>query len=61
MTEVVARGALEPAIDRGLLAGDPQSRARVDRIVREQVLGAEVVRVKIWTPEGGSSTRTSHG
>lgn len=52
VTEVLARGALEPAIDRGLLAGDPQSRARVDRIVRAQILGAEVVRVKIWTPGG---------
>ncbi len=52
LTEVLARGALEPAIDSGLVSGDPQSRARVDRIVRQQVLGSEVVRVKIWTPDG---------
>jgi len=52
VTEVLARSAVEPTIDAGLLAGDPRSRARVDRVVREQVLGPDVVRVKLWTPGG---------
>jgi signal transduction histidine kinase len=52
VTEVVARTALEPAVDQGLLDGEPGSRARVDRIVRRQILGDEVLRVKIWTADG---------
>jgi signal transduction histidine kinase len=52
VTEVVARGPVEAAVDRGLVTGNPRSRARVDRIVREQILGSEVVRVKIWTADG---------
>ena len=43
----------------GLLRGEPRAVAAVDRIVQERVLGERVVRVKLWTPTGASSTRTS--
>lgn len=52
VTEVLARSTVQPAVDAGLLADDPRARARVDRIVRERVLGDDVVRVRIWTPDG---------
>ena len=52
VTEVLAHSAVQPAIDRGLLSGDPDARRRVDRIVRERVLSPDVVRVKIWTAGG---------
>ncbi len=52
VTEVLARSAVQPAIDRGLLAGDPEARRQIDRIVRERVLSPDVIRVKIWTANG---------
>jgi two-component system, NarL family, sensor kinase len=52
VTEVLARSAVQPAIDSALLANDPAARRRVDRIVRQRVLSPDVVRVKIWTPNG---------
>lgn len=52
VTQALARGAVQPAIDRGLLTGDPDARRRIDRIVRERVLSPDVVRVKIWTAKG---------
>ena len=52
VTDVLARGAVQPVIDQGLLTGDPEARRRLDRIVRERVLSPDVVRVKIWTADG---------
>ena len=52
VTDVLARSAVQPVIDQGLLTGDPEARRRVDRIVRERVLSPDVVRVKIWTADG---------
>jgi signal transduction histidine kinase len=52
VTGVLARGAVEPAIEPGLLEGDPEARARVDRVVRSRVLSPDVVRVKIWSDDG---------
>jgi signal transduction histidine kinase len=52
LTEVLARSAIEPALQPGLVTGDGEARARVDRIVRGQVLSEDIVRVKIWTEDG---------
>lgn len=52
VTQVLARSAVQPAIDRGLLTGDPESRRRIDRIIRSRVLSPDVVRVKIWSADG---------
>ena len=52
VTEVLARNSVQPVIDSALLANDPAARRRVDRIVRQRVLSRDVVRVKIWTPNG---------
>ena len=49
---LAGQGIVEPALDRGALAGDPKGRARIDRIVQERVLNEGVVRVKIWDDGG---------
>ena len=52
LTATIARGTIQPALRPGLVAGDPQAVATLDRVVRNDVLDANVVRVKVWTPEG---------
>jgi signal transduction histidine kinase len=52
LAELVGQGIVEPALDDGLLAGDPAALARLDRLVQERVLGDRVVRVKVWTRDG---------
>jgi signal transduction histidine kinase len=46
------RGIVEPALTDQVLGGDPAAMAGLDRLVRERVLSARVVRVKLWTPAG---------
>ena len=49
---LAGQGIVEPTIAAGLLRGEPRAIAVVDRIVQERVLGARVVRVKLWTRDG---------
>jgi signal transduction histidine kinase len=49
---LAGQGIVEPAIEPGLLRGDTQAAAAVDRIVQERVLGDRVVRVKLWSRDG---------
>lgn len=49
---LAGQGIVEPTVAGGLLRGEPQSIAAVDRIVQERVLGERVVRVKLWAPDG---------
>ena len=49
---LAGQGIVEPTIAPGLLRGEPQAIAAVDRIVQERVLGERVVRVKLWTRDG---------
>jgi two-component system, NarL family, sensor kinase len=51
-TVLAGSGIVAPAVDQRVIGGDPQALARLDRIVRTRVLGADVARVKIWTPSG---------
>jgi two-component system, NarL family, sensor kinase len=56
ITGVLATSVVEPALEDGLLSGDAAAataaRGRLDAVVRARVLGGEVIRVKLWTPEG---------
>ncbi len=52
LATLAGRGVVEPALTDAALAGDPAALARLDRVVQERVLGDDVVRVKIWTPDG---------
>src|SRR3954447_3615175 len=52
VTGLVATGIVEPQLSEGLLRGDRNSIARLDRVVGKGVLRDPVVRVKIWAPDG---------
>jgi two-component system NarL family sensor kinase len=52
LTEVVARGVVDPNLSDGLLRGDRRSVAALDRAVRTRVLDKDVIRVRIWRRDG---------
>jgi signal transduction histidine kinase len=52
VTATIARTAIEPALQDGIVRGDPQAVAALDRSVRQYVVRGDVVRVKLWTPQG---------
>ncbi|HEX6389576.1 MAG TPA: histidine kinase dimerization/phosphoacceptor domain-containing protein [Solirubrobacteraceae bacterium] len=45
-------GVLAEHITPGLLRGEPAALDRLDRAVRDRVLGKPIVRIKVWTPQG---------
>jgi len=49
---LAGQGIVEPTVAAGLLRGEPEAIAAVDRIVQERVLGERVVRVKLWARDG---------
>jgi two-component system, NarL family, sensor kinase len=51
-TVLKAQNVVAPAITEGLRRGDPAALARLDRVVREEVLDDSVVRVKLWDSDG---------
>jgi signal transduction histidine kinase len=51
-TELLATSVAQPAIPRGLAAGDSGAVDRFDRTVLRRLLVGDVLRVKIWTAEG---------
>lgn len=50
--DLLAEVIVQPALAEGVLTGDPAALARLDREVREHVLDASLVRVKIWDASG---------
>ena len=52
LSRFAGEGIVEPALERGVVAGDPQALARLDRIVRARVLRDDIVRVKLWDADG---------
>jgi len=51
-TDLIAQQVVQPAITNGLISGDPAALAKIDRVVRRQVLSSSLVRVKLWTAAG---------
>ncbi len=49
---ITASAAVEPIIDDAILQLDPASIARLDAVVRSQVIRGSLVRVKIWSRDG---------
>ncbi|MET3806734.1 signal transduction histidine kinase [Nakamurella sp. UYEF19] len=49
---LLAEAVVQPVLTEGLLTGDATALAAVDRVVRQQVLGTSIARVKLWNPEG---------
>lgn len=52
VTDVLADAVIQPSLTEELADGDAAAVAAFDDVVRQQVLGADVVRVKVWSPEG---------
>ncbi|QKJ19352.1 sensor histidine kinase [Microbacterium hominis] len=50
--DVLAEAVIQPSLSDDLLTGDRAAIDALDEIVRERVLGSDVVRVKIWSPQG---------
>ncbi|RLV49516.1 integral membrane sensor signal transduction histidine kinase [Nocardioides mangrovicus] len=50
--DVLAEGIVQPAITDALIDGDPDARAAFDAVVRRQILGGIVVRVRLWRSDG---------
>jgi signal transduction histidine kinase len=52
-TRIAAEASIEPAVDAGVLRGDAQALAELDRVVQERILAdASLVRVKLWDRTG---------
>jgi signal transduction histidine kinase len=51
MAQFAGRSVLGPVITNEVLAGDPAAMQRLDAIVRQRVLGSQVVRVKVWSAD----------
>jgi two-component system, NarL family, sensor kinase len=53
VARLAGQGIVQPSVTPALLRGDRRAVARVDRLVRSEILDREgVVRVKLWTAEG---------
>ena len=50
-TDLLAMLLVEPALDERLAAGDPAGVAAMDDVLRPRLVAADVIRVKIWTPD----------
>jgi two-component system NarL family sensor kinase len=51
-TDLLATLLVEPALDERLAAGDPQGVAALDDVLRPRLAAADLLRVKVWSPEG---------
>ena len=51
-TDLLATLLVEPALDERLADGDPQGVAALDEVLRDRLPSADVLRVKIWSPDG---------
>jgi two-component system, NarL family, sensor kinase len=49
---LAGRGVVEPALTDAAFAGRPLGLEELDTVVQERVLSEDVVRVKIWAPDG---------
>jgi two-component system, NarL family, sensor kinase len=52
LTDVLAQSALTPALTDAMTNDPAAARALLDPLVRRDVLSADLVRVKLWTPAG---------
>lgn len=52
MANVLAEAVIQPALSDDLLAGSATAVQAMDTVVRDQVLGQNAVRVKLWSSDG---------
>ena len=53
LASLVGRTTIAPMLTPELMAGEAEAVSLLDQVVRSQVLTGEVVRVKLWTADGG--------
>ena len=58
MADVLAEAVVEPSLTDALVAGDPAAVAAFDQVARDRLLSDTIVRVKLWSADGGCSTPT---
>ena len=51
-TDLLATLLVEPNLDERLAVGNTEAIAALDTVLRDRLADADVIRVKIWTPEG---------
>lgn len=51
-TELLAHAVAEPNVAKGLITSDPVAVGLMDALMNSQVLGREIVRIKIWAADG---------
>jgi signal transduction histidine kinase len=52
ITQVEARGIVQPALSDALLTGDKTAWENLDTICRQSILNGDIVRVKLWKGDG---------
>ncbi|GAA5202079.1 sensor histidine kinase [Microbacterium jejuense] len=52
VADVLAEAVVQPALTSEIADGDPDAVDAFDRVVRDQVLGDDIARVKLWSPDG---------
>ncbi|MGN7967738.1 sensor histidine kinase [Microbacterium sp. 22296] len=52
VTNVLAEAVVRPMLSDALAAGEPAAVESFDAIVRAQILRDDVIRVKVWSPDG---------
>src|SRR3954447_25908541 len=52
VTRLAGEGIAAPVVSPAAVRGDPAALRRLDAAMRRRVLGDDVVRVKIWSPDG---------
>lgn len=51
-TDLLATLLVEPNLDDQLAAGAPEAVGPLDGVLRDRLASADLIRIKIWTPEG---------
>ncbi len=52
VTEVLAQGVVEPALNRGLAYGEPAAVQRFDQVLHQRLHVDSVRRIKLWSKQG---------
>lgn len=52
VASVLGNSVAAPVLANGVLSGDPADVSRLNTVVHERILSDQVVRVKVWTPQG---------
>src|SRR5581483_9227657 len=52
IASILGHSVAAPVLADGVLTGDPTGLANLNEVVHARVLSDQVVRVKVWTPEG---------